>query len=290
MIRRLILVAAFAAVALAGCQHKCSLNEPCCRPKPFQPPPPSGPMLLPPAGVPTAPIGPGPAPTTAPAFIPQVGPNDTRNYPPPSLEPLPASPSLKPAPEVLLPDPLPGGSSSRNPTPGKSALAYNQNPQMPATPEPPVAATTRAGLPGFTVVGEGLATGRKPELDGFESLKRSGYRTIVNLYSPGENIAAVRELATKNGLEFVPIETTPENLASALDAFNGAVGDKSIRPIYVFSSDPIRTGSLWYLHFRSIDALNDDAARLRAKPLGLSDQGPEAKAFELAIQKYLSGR
>jgi hypothetical protein len=47
---------------------------------------------------------------------------------------------------------------------------------------------------------------------------------------------------------------------------------------------------VWYLHFRNADALGDDVARLRAKPLGLSEQGEEGKAFALAIQKVLASK
>ena len=36
--------------------------------------------------------------------------------------------------------------------------------------------------------------------------------------------------------------------------------------------------------------VNDDAARVRAKPLGLTDQSDEAKAFALATQRYLETR
>ena len=54
----------------------------------------------------------------------------------------------------------------------------------------------------------------------------------------------------------------------------------------------IAFGSLWYLTFRDVELLSDDAARVRAGKLGL--QGPadsaEAKAFWLAVQEFLSKR
>jgi protein tyrosine phosphatase (PTP) superfamily phosphohydrolase (DUF442 family) len=136
---------------------------------------------------------------------------------------------------------------------------------------------------------EDLASGRKPTLDGFTSLKQAGYRTVIYLYPSGADVTAVRELAGKRGLAFVGIETTPEKLKSALEAFNSAIDDKAVRPAYVFDDDGVRAGALWYLHFRS-RSINDDAARVMAKPLGLSDRGDEGQAFELAIQQYLSNR
>jgi protein tyrosine phosphatase (PTP) superfamily phosphohydrolase (DUF442 family) len=161
------------------------------------------------------------------------------------------------------------------------------------TAEPPVApraAGGTAGLPGFVRVKEGVASGRKPTLDGFDALKQSGYRTVVYLHPAGADVSAVRDVATKRGLALVAVETTPEKLAAALEAFNAALADRAARPAYVFDDDGVRAGALWYLHFRTAEAMNDDAARVRARPLGLTDQGDEARAFWLATQRILETR
>ena len=52
----------------------------------------------------------------------------------------------------------------------------------------------------------------------------------------------------------------------------------------------MRAGAVWYLHFRTAEALGDDVARLRAKALGLSEAGDEGKAFAVAIQRVLETR
>ncbi len=281
MIRSLFLFTGMAGLLATGCcEHKCCLNKPDCRPKPYQPSAPNGPILLPPANLPTtpgAPVSPGP-------LVPSVGP---AYYPPPVL---PSTPSFKPAPEVLFPDPLPGGTSSRGIAPMDRGLGIRQNPaKAQATPEPPLVPSTMTGLPGYTKLPNDLASGRKPDLDGFATLKQAGYRTVIYLYSAGTDVSATRDLAGKRGLAFVSIETTPENLTTALEAFNSTISDKAVRPAYVFDDDGVRAGALWYLHFRSLN-LNDDAARVMAKPLGLTDRGAEAVAFELATQKYLANR
>jgi protein tyrosine phosphatase (PTP) superfamily phosphohydrolase (DUF442 family) len=284
VIRNLLLIAASGTMFVAGCQQKCCLNDPDRRPRPYQPPPPNGSILLPPAGLPTTPGAPAPPGPVVPSVIPV----DPRNYPPPALGPTPPNPSLKPAPEVLFPEPLPGGASSRSSSPGDPGFGVLQGPAKPTTtPEPPVVPATMTGLPGFTKVENGLASGRKPDLDGFASLKQAGYRTVIYLHPTGTDVTAVRDLAGKRGLAFIPIETTPERLTAAREAFNAAVTDKAVRPAYVFDDDEVRAGALWYLYFRS-KSMNDDAARVRAKPLGLTDRGDEGRAFELAIQRYLA--
>lgn len=278
MIRRVIVAAAAVGLAFAvGCKHKCGHHhfhhreaKPCCPPGPG-PVPGGGSVLLPPAGVPTTP-GPGPA-----ATIPPVGPMDLRNYPPPG----------RPAPEVLLPDPIPGTGSSRSASPG-----FLESPVKP-TPEPQVAprgSDSPGGLAGYARVKEGLASGRRPSLDGFDALKRAGFRTVIYLHPAGADLAAVRPVASQRGLAFVAIETTPERLAAAVEEFNAAVADTARHPVYVFDDDGVRAGAVWYLHFRTADSLNDDAARVRARPLGLTEEGEEAKAFALATQRYLETR
>jgi hypothetical protein len=285
VIRNLLLFAATGAIFATGCQHQCCFNKPDCRPKPYQPSPPTTPINLPPAGLPTTP---GPSGS----MIPQVGPS---NYPPPelNLNPGTPAPSFKPSQELLLPDPLPGGPSSRAvPPSGRGFQSPQNNGKTSSALEPPivpVVPTAMTGLPGFTRLPDGLASGRKPELDGFASLKQAGYRTLTYLHPAGADVSPIREVASKRGLEIIPIETTPEKLPSALEAFNNAMTSKSLRPVYVCDDDGVRAGAVWYLHFRSI-GLNDDAARIKAKPLGSTSQSEEAQAFELAIQKYLANR
>lgn len=290
MIRRQILAAAAVALACAtGCRHKCCFNEPGMRPNPYRPSAPNSPFLLPPAGVPTTPA-PVPAPEpSGGGVVPNVAPVDPRNYPPPSFAPPAATlqPPAKPAPEVLLPDPIPGGASSRSASPGDPGYGVLSGPTRPPTAEPP---TAPVGLPGFAKVKDGLASGRKPALEGFDSLKRAGYKTVVYLHPAGADVTAARDVAAKRGLTFVAIETTPEKLSDAVGAFNAAVGEKANRPAYVYDDDGVRTGVMWYLHFRTAEAMNDDAARVRAKPLGSGEQGDEAKAFALAVQRYLETR
>jgi protein tyrosine phosphatase (PTP) superfamily phosphohydrolase (DUF442 family) len=283
MIRRVSL--AFAALVLviaSGCKHRCCLNESGRQPTPFRPQAPNSPYLLPPAGVPTTPL-PG-ASTIVPGVAPVV-PTDPRTFQPP-----PAG-GGRPAPEVLLPEDPPVGGSSRSSSPGDPAHGVLGDPARPQTPPPPQPTPARTtGLPGFVKVKDGVASGRKPTLEGFDALKQAGYRTAVYLHPAGADLSAARDVAEKRGLRFVAIETTPEKLAEALAEFNAALTDRATRPVYVYDEDGVRAGAVWYLHFRTAEAMNDDAARVRARPLGLTDQTDDGKAFALATQRILETR
>ena len=76
----------------------------------------------------------------------------------------------------------------------------------------------------------------------------------------------------------------------ALDRFNRLVADAAARPVYVFDDDGVRAGAVWYLHLRATDLADPDAARIRARSLGLADEGDEAKAFWVAINQLLANR
>jgi uncharacterized protein YfiM (DUF2279 family) len=135
-------------------------------------------------------------------------------------------------------------------------------------------------------VKNGLYAGGKPALDGFDSLKAAGFRGVVYLHAAGADVAAVKDMASTRDLNFVAIETTPETLADASKQFDRVAADRLTRPAYVFADDAPRAGAVWYLHFRTAGE-GDDVARLRAKALGLSEQGDEGRAFALAIQRVL---
>lgn len=273
-IRRLLLASVAVVFALAGCRHKCQKlfdRDSYCPPPSIAGP--RSPLLLPPTQVPTTPAPPASTPFPPPAVMPE-----TSNFPPPAALPPKAN-----GPDVLFPDPLPGGMSLR---PGPAGTNVLGSPVKPSTPEP-TKATPPAGLPGFTKVKDGLFAGGKPTLDGFDALKKSGFRTVIYLHAAGADTNAIKDMAATRHLTAVAIETTPETLADASREFQRLTSDTVNHPVYVFSDDPRPAGAVWYLYFRIIDAYGDDVARLRAKSLGLSEQGEEGQAFALAIQRVL---
>jgi hypothetical protein len=279
----MLLASVAMAAALSGCKHHChkwcGKKDDCCPPAGG-----SSNILLPPAGVPTTPGGPAPSPFPPPA---DVRPGSSYFAPPSNVVPSPLPPRAD-NPNVLFPDPLPGNPSSRITQPNKTATNFLGAPVKPATAEPPKAAPV-AGVAAAKVK-DGLYAGGRPTLGGFDALKSAGFRSVIYLHGAGADVAAVKDMASTRDLHFVAIEATPEALADASKQFDRAAADRLNRPAYVFADEPARAGAVWYLHFRNAESLGDDVARLRAKPLGLSDQGEEGKAFALAIQRVLEGK
>jgi len=94
------------------------------------------------------------------------------------------------------------------------------------------------------------------------------------------------------GLKYLSLEVSLTPLAKeTVDQFNALVADAANQPLFVYDKDGMVAGGLWYLHFRTVEALPEDDARLKAARLGLKSE-PEGdhKNMWLAIQKYLSGQ
>lgn len=263
-------------------------------------------------------------PSFPPPDYPPAAPPVNRSMPPPASAPATAEPPLSPqprnkiGPELLLPDPIPPKSSSAfgqspNTAPGlEDPLLPKNNPNPPSTvplpsgssdlppapmPAKPVpqanAGSSPIGLVGYTSVAEnpGVFAGRRPSLEGFDWLKANGFRTVLFLHAPETDVTPARELAEKHGLQFEALAVAPDTVSTAVATFNTTLANRVNRPLYVADDDGWRAGILWYLHFRTADLLGDDAARVRARGLGLPSADSElGKQFWTAAQQYLANR
>lgn len=283
---RRLLGPVMATVLVQGCQHAC--RQPC---PPVPPPTVSSPF---PAPIPASTFTPSPqALLQAPAAT-VPAPSATRSYEPPLATPLeptwriPADSGVRLAPpEETSPPPMEGGvrlqpPDLRLPSPSLPPRSEERAP----TPLLP------AGIPQFALAKDQVATGLKPMLDGVDWLKQNGYRAVLHLLQPGEDDAAERKLFEMRGLKYLRLEVSPQTLSrSVLEEFNRVVGDRGNQPLFIYDKSGALTGSLWYLHFRDVEQLGDEEARIRAAQLGLrEDQNGLQREMWLAIQKYLSER
>jgi protein tyrosine phosphatase (PTP) superfamily phosphohydrolase (DUF442 family) len=95
---------------------------------------------------------------------------------------------------------------------------------------------------------------------------------VLHLRRPGEDSATDRKQVEKRGMKYVSMEVSPMLLSKELlDEFNRTVGDAGGYPLFVYDRDGALAGSLWYLHFRTVDGSNDEVARIRAGALGLRE-------------------
>jgi hypothetical protein len=121
-------------------------------------------------------------------------------------------------------------------------------------------------------------------------LKANGYRAALYLRRPGEGDAADRRQFEQRGLAFTSLEVSPEALSwQTAEAFRRAVTDAGSQPLFVYDADGSLAGGLWYLYFRRVERLPDEAARLRAGRLGLREGADGAQRdMMLAVQRLLA--
>lgn len=240
----------------------------------FPPPPPSGGAFPPPAPtpVPPAPSGiSGYGPSTVLPFesrwhgVPQGG---VRLSPPEASTPEPPRDNVRLQTPVTPPAPMPPGPGVRE--------DRTASPAMPAD------------IPRFAIVRDKITSGLKPFPDGFAWLRSNGYRTVLHLRHAGEPDSADRRVVEGNGLKFLSLEVSPQTLPQSSEEFNRVVSDPTNPPLFVYDNDGSLAGALWYLHFRTVERMPDEAARAKAAALGLrEDVQGEAGTLWVAIQEYL---
>jgi hypothetical protein len=156
------------------------------------------------------------------------------------------------------------------------------------TAEPP-AAPLPVDIPQFALVYDRVASGLRPaKTDGLDWLKANGYRAVLYLRRISDDETSDRRQVESRGLKYMSLEIQPQSLRESLDQFNFIVNDSANYPLFVYSREPMISGSLWYLHFRTVDRLADDLAKAKAVPLGLQQEQTDAnRPMWLAIQKVL---
>jgi hypothetical protein len=108
--------------------------------------------------------------------------------------------------------------------------------------------------------------------------------------APGEDDVTDSRQFKAHGLNYFSLEVGLPLTREVVEEFNHMIGDPGNQPLFVYDSDGILAGGLWYLHFRIADGASDEDARTKAAQLGLKDdQSPGAKRMWLAIQQYLGG-
>ncbi len=221
-------------------------------------------------------------------------------------------PPIQPAPSIK-PMPGPGGSASsrietdwqavegREPEKNKPSIQLYAPEEIAkekpdATVEPPLAKkpSVQASFPAigqFAVVKDNAVyTGLRPPLDGFDWLQQNNVQTVVHVRLGKIDDSADRMQVENRKMQYVSFVVSPQTLTKEkADEFIKLVRDNAKRGIFVYDSDGSLAGSLWYLHFRWGEFLDDDAAQLRAAQHGLRPNAPgQDRDMWLAVQKLLS--
>jgi protein tyrosine phosphatase (PTP) superfamily phosphohydrolase (DUF442 family) len=218
-----------------------------------------------------------PAAPAAPLFNPPAP--ETRYTPTPAAPEVPSWQPNQNPPSVRLgaPEPFASGvpqDRTRLYPPVISEKVTPAPPKMPVVQESTPPPALPVGIPQFASARDKVAGGLRPLLDdGLDWLKDNGFRTVLHLRRPGEDTATDRKQVEKRGMKYLSLEVSPLGLSKQLlDEFNRTVGHAAGHPLFVYDRDGALAGSLWYLHFRTVDGSSDEVARIRAAALGLREE------------------
>lgn len=226
-------------------------------------------------------------------LVPEQMPDtpDKQKDNPPESKYTPKDDGTKPTPDrkVFLDPVAPGGPID---LPGSSPKVLEERDGIRSeSKSSPKSETPPVGLSGFQVVKgkTNVASGQKPTFDGYEWLLKNGYKTVAFAHDPAADVAPVKAACEAAGLKFVGIPTGPDTIPAATAAFDAAVAAAKDSPLYVCDDTGLRAATLWYAHFRKVDLISPDSAKVRANGLGLGDTDTNADQKKLwdAVQVHL---
>lgn len=144
------------------------------------------------------------------------------------------------------------------------------------------AVSTCADISRFYWIDDRLATGGQPTMEQFASLKREGFRTIINLREPSEHDAVAEAAeARRLGLGYVSIPVrAAEPKDEQVDAFLAAMKDKKIWPAFVHCGTASRVAAFWLIHRVLVDGWEFSDAENEARLVGLKSANLREFAYE----------
>ena len=120
-----------------------------------------------------------------------------------------------------------------------------------AAPAPPGAPATVDAevIPNYHLVRPGLATAGQPSDKGLGALQALGFKTVINLRTPGEQPPGVEEAAVRaQGLRYVSIPINSATFGPAdVAAVRAVLDDESAAPILLHCTTANRAAAVWGL-------------------------------------------
>jgi uncharacterized protein (TIGR01244 family) len=120
-----------------------------------------------------------------------------------------------------------------------------------SSPAPTAApATVNAkDIPNYHLVRPGLATAGQPSDDALGTLKALGFKTVINLRTPGEQRAgAEEEVVRAQGLRYVSVPVNSATFGPAeVAAVRAVLDDESAAPVLLHCTTANRAAAVWGL-------------------------------------------
>jgi uncharacterized protein (TIGR01244 family) len=144
------------------------------------------------------------------------------------------------------------------------------------------AGSTCADIDKFYWIDERIATGGQPKPGELASVKREGFRTIINLREPTEYDAAAEAAeAQRLGLRYISIPVrTADPKDDQVDAFLAALADRKLLPVFVHCGSGNRVAAFWMIARVLVDGWEFEDAEREARMVGLKSAHLREFAYE----------
>jgi uncharacterized protein (TIGR01244 family) len=122
-------------------------------------------------------------------------------------------------------------------------------------------------IPNYHAVRPGLATAGQPSDDALAKLRGLGFKTVINLRTPGEHDAGAEEAAVRaQGLRYVSIPVDSATFGPAeVSAVRAILDDESAAPVLLHCTTANRAAAVWGLteiqRGRAASEVETEAAR-----------------------------
>jgi protein tyrosine phosphatase (PTP) superfamily phosphohydrolase (DUF442 family) len=177
-------------------------------------------------------------------------------------------------------------------TPGAAGTAPTRRP--PATAEAKSGAAEIAaiapGLGNAMIPLPGVATAGLPRVEDYAAFARAGYRTVVDLCTPGEPRGYDEaQVVRAAGLDYVTIPFTRTTLsATQIEEFRRLMRDPARRPVLVHCIAANRVGGIMLPYLMLDEGMSEEEALALARKIGL--HSPEMETVGLEYARTQRGR
>jgi uncharacterized protein (TIGR01244 family) len=168
------------------------------------------------------------------------------------------------------------------------AWSVSARPQEQATQEQPTKEPV-AGAVNYVRLDPNFASGGATTADAFATLKKMGFRTVINLRmatEPGVDLPGEEKLVTETGLRYVGLPFSPGAPdVTAVEGFLRVARDAASQPVYVHCASGQRANAFWMIKRVVVDGWTIEKALAEADSLKLTH--PQSRDFAL---NYLKNR
>lgn len=148
-----------------------------------------------------------------------------------------------------------------------------------------MSAQTKQDYPGvtnFSRVDAVVACGGATEVSALDSLKKDGFKSVINLRQasePGVNLEQNQAKAKELGLNYfhIPVSGSPD--PAAVDIFLATIANKANQPVFIHCASANRVGAFWLIKRVLQDGYPVEKATAEAKAIGLT--APPLEKFAL---------